>query len=405
MLSNVFGLDKSGAPSTPPTVGIFAYSLGISGPEAGTRIGYNTLTGSGTAIEQRFGAATIQFNSIFGAGTGILTKGSSVGQGDELNSNRVIEPSGNGILIENDSNLVIGNEVEKAGQAGILVKYADPFVVGTTGNRIGGEEESEENKLLFNGGPAIEIKDLEETNNEVARNLGEGNTNAFIDLVPAQLSEPNGPNDGIKPPTIATARESGAEGTAEPGAKVRVFRKGSSEPGELQSISRRSDCRTGRKMDADLSRLDPGRHDRRRHADQCRRRDLGAGTCDHGVRRRPKKEKTGGGGKEGGGGSKPKGNGKGKAKGQGKDRTPPDTRITKGPPKRTHKRTAVFKFVSTEAGSTFQCKLDRKPFKGCRSPKKYKRLKPGKHVFKTRAIDAAGNVDPTPAVRRFKVLK
>ncbi len=32
-------------------------------------------------------------------------------------------------------------------------------------------------------------------------------------------------------------------------------------------------------------------------------------------------------------------------------------------------------------------------------------LKPGKHVFKVRATDAAGNVDPTPAVKKFTVLK
>ena len=65
---------------------------------------------------------------------------------------------------------------------------------------------------------------------------------------------------------------------------------------------------------------------------------------------------------------------------------------------------AKFKFTSTEAGSTFQCKLDRKPFKSCRSPKKYSGLKPGKHVFKVRAIDAAGNTDSSPAVKKFKVL-
>jgi hypothetical protein len=96
---------------------------------------------------------------------------------------------------------------------------------------------------------------------------------------------------------------------------------------------------------------------------------------------------------------------KGKAKGKGRDRTPPQTRITKGPPGRTHKRTAKFRFVSSEAGSTFQCRIDRRRFRTCRSPKRYRRLKPGKHVFRVRAIDPAGNVDPTPAVRRFRVLR
>jgi hypothetical protein len=51
-----------------------------------------------------------------------------------------------------------------------------------------------------------------------------------------------------------------------------------------------------------------------------------------------------------------------------------------------------------------ESKLDGKPFKSCRSPKTYKKLKSGKHVFKVRATDRAGNVDPTPAKRKFTVL-
>jgi hypothetical protein len=110
---------------------------------------------------------------------------------------------------------------------------------------------------------------------------------------------------------------------------------------------------------------------------------------------------THGGGNQGGG----KGEGKGKGKGPVKDKTPPETTISGGPRGKIHSRTAKFRFVSSEAGSTFQCKLDRKPFKTCRSPKKYTRLKPGRHVFKVRAIDAAGNVDPTAAKRAFTVLR
>jgi hypothetical protein len=113
-----------------------------------------------------------------------------------------------------------------------------------------------------------------------------------------------------------------------------------------------------------------------------------------------------GGGEEKGGGINGGGNnggGNGKRKGR-KDKTPPQTTITKGPKARTHKRTVKFTFISSEAGSTFQCKLDRRPFKACRSPKKLKGLKPGKHVFKVRAKDAAGNVDPTPAKRVWRVL-
>ena len=78
------------------------------------------------------------------------------------------------------------------------------------------------------------------------------------------------------------------------------------------------------------------------------------------------------------------------------DTTPPETRIISGPPRDTFKHEAKFRFASTEAQSSFQCRLDRKKWRGCRNP--FKRgVQPGKHVFKVRAIDRFGNVDPTPA--------
>jgi virginiamycin B lyase len=87
----------------------------------------------------------------------------------------------------------------------------------------------------------------------------------------------------------------------------------------------------------------------------------------------------------------------------GSDTKPPQTKITKHPPKKTKKHKVKFKFKSSEPNSTFQCKLDKGKFKKCKSPKKYKRLKTGKHKFAVRAIDAAGHVDPTPARSKFKV--
>ena len=86
------------------------------------------------------------------------------------------------------------------------------------------------------------------------------------------------------------------------------------------------------------------------------------------------------------------------------DTDPPETRIRKGAPNRTDASKVKFKFVSDEPGSTFQCKFDKKPWKACTSPKKIKRLDEGKHKFKVRAKDAAGNVDPTAARDRFKVV-
>ncbi|MGH3085952.1 MAG: hypothetical protein ACRDSJ_01375, partial [Rubrobacteraceae bacterium] len=84
------------------------------------------------------------------------------------------------------------------------------------------------------------------------------------------------------------------------------------------------------------------------------------------------------------------------------DATPPDTTITSGPPAKTKKTTASFSFTS-EPGARFQCSLDGAAFTDCASPKTFTGLSRKKHTFRVRAIDRAGNVDPTPAVRSWTV--
>jgi hypothetical protein len=85
------------------------------------------------------------------------------------------------------------------------------------------------------------------------------------------------------------------------------------------------------------------------------------------------------------------------------DTTAPETTISAGPGKRLDHGKARFRFESSEAGSSFECALDRKAFKPCGSPRTFKRLKHGRHRFRVRAIDAAGNVDASPARKRFSV--
>lgn len=82
----------------------------------------------------------------------------------------------------------------------------------------------------------------------------------------------------------------------------------------------------------------------------------------------------------------------------------PNTRIKGKPAKRTRKRVATFRFVSSLPGSRFQCRLDGKRWAACKSPKKLKRLKPGRHVFRVRA-DKNGIADKTPATYRWTVKK
>ncbi len=87
------------------------------------------------------------------------------------------------------------------------------------------------------------------------------------------------------------------------------------------------------------------------------------------------------------------------------DTAAPDTEITSGPRGRTLDATPKFKFRATEPSSSFECKIDSEPYKACSSPTTLKRLDRGKHVFRVQAADAAGNVDPTPASRGFKVVR
>jgi lysophospholipase L1-like esterase len=87
------------------------------------------------------------------------------------------------------------------------------------------------------------------------------------------------------------------------------------------------------------------------------------------------------------------------------DLTAPETTITRAPKRRTRSHKATFRFPSDESGSTFECKLDRRRFRSCRSPKTYRHLESGRHVFEVRATDSAGNTDSTPARWRWKVRR
>ena len=66
---------------------------------------------------------------------------------------------------------------------------------------------------------------------------------------------------------------------------------------------------------------------------------------------------------------------------------------------------ATFRFASSEPGSRFRCKLDKRRFRPCTSPKTYKRIKAGTHTFRVKARDRAGNLDATPTVKRFRIEK
>jgi hypothetical protein len=85
----------------------------------------------------------------------------------------------------------------------------------------------------------------------------------------------------------------------------------------------------------------------------------------------------------------------------------PKTRITFGPAFKTRDRTPTFRFLDETSDPTvwFQCKVDRKKFRRCRSPKTFKGLRPGRHTIRVRARDTAGNKERRAVKRRFKIVR
>ena len=86
------------------------------------------------------------------------------------------------------------------------------------------------------------------------------------------------------------------------------------------------------------------------------------------------------------------------------DTTAPDTKLVTVPPQGdTGEKGSTFEFVADDKNATFECSLDGAEFAACASPTTYLGLKEGEHVFRVRAVDAAGNRDPTPAEHKWAV--
>jgi hypothetical protein len=88
-----------------------------------------------------------------------------------------------------------------------------------------------------------------------------------------------------------------------------------------------------------------------------------------------------------------------------RDMDPPETTIDRSPKKELKKPKATIEFSSDEAGSRFECKVGKGDFEACTSPHKLRGLKKGKNKLQVRAIDAAGNADPSPAKATLEVAK
>jgi len=384
---NRFGYSASGGQATPPsTRAIFLFMAGTSDPPVVTENQIQNGEGGETGIEHFEIGATITGNMIKGGGTGISSSGSvaAPNAGSLIEGNTIEDTEGAGILVSNAENEIVGNEVLRAGDTGIEVESE---TVEDDGNVIGGDLPEEENVVSDGGGFPIVISGAEGTRNEILGNRGSGNEGELGFFV---LFVPNGEPNGVKEPTVESAGKTQASGKAEPGAVVRVFFKTSAEPGELGGEIGKTTADGSGNWTATYPAV-PG--ETRITATQTK--EGGTSRLSEPVKTPPDPPHVPVCPEAGATGCTPPP--------PPPDTTKPKVTIKSGPKAKSTSTTAKFKFSSNESGSTFKCKLDNKAFASCKSPKTYKKLKPGKHVFKVKATDAAGNVSSV-VTKKFTVL-
>ena len=85
------------------------------------------------------------------------------------------------------------------------------------------------------------------------------------------------------------------------------------------------------------------------------------------------------------------------------DTVAPDTRVEVGHAASTTATQAAFAFQATELGSAFECQVDGGAWKGCPETHAVD-VGLGAHALAVRAIDAAGNVDASPATYGWTVV-
>jgi hypothetical protein len=83
--------------------------------------------------------------------------------------------------------------------------------------------------------------------------------------------------------------------------------------------------------------------------------------------------------------------------------SPPDTTIDSGPAGIIGMSSATFVFHGSDTNDTFQCSLDGAPWAACTSPQQYTSVTDRAHTFQVRAVNTAGEADPTPAEATWTV--
>jgi hypothetical protein len=353
-------------------------NLAISEGSVGIRVEVNGSSGSG---------AKILDNTISGAFNGIETTGSIEPPGNLIEGNTITGSTNDGLAIVGGASLVYGNTIDGAGFFGIYLNRS------AEGNRIGGDTTPASENVIADSYTAIALILPEGSYNEIARNRGESTGGPFI-LVNSE-GGPGEPNGAIEPPTISSAVQTSASGSAEPGAKVRVFEAGPFGINAIEGFLGEAVAGGEGAWKASFPEAPVGTL-------VTATQTLDGGTSELSEAVAATAEASGGGGNSGGGTGS---NGSPTpTPAPSPAPNPPDTKIKKGPKEKTQSTTATFKFTATVPGSSFECKLDKTKFKKCKSPKTYKHLNLGKHLFRVRAVGPTGLKDGSAAKLSFKII-
>ena len=86
------------------------------------------------------------------------------------------------------------------------------------------------------------------------------------------------------------------------------------------------------------------------------------------------------------------------------DTEAPDTTVDTAPSDPTNSSAGDFTFSSADTNATFECNLDGAGFTPCTSPYSTGALADGEHTLEVRAVDTAGNPDPTPATHTWTIV-
>jgi len=342
-----------------------ASNSSVTGNVVGIGTGGQNVGGAEIAIN--IGGAD---NTVGGAGAG---EGNVVGNTD------------GGISVGGgDGNTVAGNRIgtDATETQAHPITNTGINVNGPDDNTIGGDTAAEENVIENVGGDAIKILGDGTDFNSVLRNRGSAAPSGeFIDLTPNEGPgvQALGANEAIAAPTIDPGPTSEAvSGTgAELGATVRVYRTLSadgSNPDDIEAFVGEDVADAS----GDWSVACPG--------GGCAAEMPGSGQVTANQ-------------------TDTSGNSSELATSESYTAVAPNTTITSGPAQgsTTADTTPTFGFSSSEAGSTFQCKVDGGSFASCSSPRTLSSLSDGQHTFQVRAVDTGGNQDGSPASRTFTV--